>query len=206
MLAFCFVFPVQSSSGSNVVEDDMEPEPFPPNLERGVRREQSRCCCSGGHCHHELHVSRWCMACLKGDFHRLVSLPADARVVGSWWWSAARLTMMLRRFFTRIYFSWSLFTLSLKHASRYRGCRPASSAFLALLCSPGCEGQGPQAQHGRKDGDTEALRPGGHDRARQPRETHVPLAVQGLSSQRAYRGEPLFLPTIVIATVPILAV
>lgn len=29
--------PFQSSSGSGVVEEEMEPEPYPPNLERGVR-------------------------------------------------------------------------------------------------------------------------------------------------------------------------
>lgn len=37
--SFCFalVFIDQNSSGSNVVEEEMEPEPFPPNLEKGVR-------------------------------------------------------------------------------------------------------------------------------------------------------------------------
>lgn len=30
--------PYQSSSGSGVVEEEMEPEPYPPNLERGVRK------------------------------------------------------------------------------------------------------------------------------------------------------------------------
>lgn len=36
---FSYCFPsllVQNSSGSNVVEEEMEPEPYPPNLERGV--------------------------------------------------------------------------------------------------------------------------------------------------------------------------
>ena len=50
-------------------------------------------------------------------------------------------------------------------------------------------GQGPEEEHGGKDGDKEAFRSRGHYRARQPGEAHVPLAVQDFPPQRAHGCE-----------------
>lgn len=50
-------------------------------------------------------------------------------------------------------------------------------------------GQGTEEEHGGENGDKEALRSRGRYRAGQPREAHVPLAVQDFPAQRAHGRE-----------------